>query len=400
MQIALTGPIPTRDLSSNLYPDSVALAQTYQGCGGTPVALLAEEYLRRGHEVTIFSLDPKVIHEVVLRGPKLTIFLGPNGRRWQYDFHRVERSYLRQAMLRVQPELIHAHWTYQFSKAALDTGIPTVVTAHDAPWKIHTFQKWRAKPYWLMRALLASQVARHTCSLTTVSPYMASYWRTAMRYSRDIAIVPNGLPEAAFHPPRQGARPQRPFTMATIMSGGWDGLKNGAVAVKAFSLLRRELPDCRYIFLGTGTGHGESMQRWASSLGLEHGIEFRGTVPHASILNTLATEVDVLLHSSIEESFGMTLIEAMAAGVPVVAGKDTGGPPWILDEGKAGVLVDVRRPDAIAQALCEVAVNQERRDQIGRAGYARARALFSIASVATSYLRLYAELTEQIGAER
>lgn len=60
---------------------------------------------------------------------------------------------------------------------------------------------------------------------------------------------------------------------------------------------------------------------------------------------------DILLHPSREESFGMTLIEAMAKGLPVVAGKDSGAVLWILYNGINGVLIDVNSPIGIAEGI-------------------------------------------------
>ena len=60
--------------------------------------------------------------------------------------------------------------------------------------------------------------------------------------------------------------------------------------------------------------------------------------------------MDVFLHTSIEESFGMVLVEAMAMGIPVIAGKSSGGPQWILNEG-GGLLVDITNIDDVKNAL-------------------------------------------------
>jgi glycosyltransferase involved in cell wall biosynthesis len=62
------------------------------------------------------------------------------------------------------------------------------------------------------------------------------------------------------------------------------------------------------------------------------------------------SQMDLFLHTSIEESFGMAIVEAMAMGIPVIAGVKSGGPEWILKEG-GGILTDVTNVDKVKKSL-------------------------------------------------
>jgi glycosyltransferase involved in cell wall biosynthesis len=76
---------------------------------------------------------------------------------------------------------------------------------------------------------------------------------------------------------------------------------------------------------------------------------------------------------TLEESFGMTVLEAMARSVPVVGGHSSGAVPWLLDFGRAGELTDVRRPERIADTVVTLAGNPRHRQRLGPAGLERAR---------------------------
>jgi glycosyltransferase involved in cell wall biosynthesis len=125
---------------------------------------------------------------------------------------------------------------------------------------------------------------------------------------------------------------------------------------------------------------------------MDEGIDFVGRVNHETLLRRLAGEIDVLVHPSLEESFGNTLVEAMALGIAAIAGRDSGAVPWVLDDGQAGLLVDVRSPQAIAEAMVLLLEDTDYRQSISKAGQTRARSEFSPGRIAACYERVYEKL--------
>jgi len=110
-------------------------------------------------------------------------------------------------------------------------------------------------------------------------------------------------------------------------------------------------------------------------------------------LAQLYRAADLYVHPARAESFGLTVLEAMACGVAVVA-SDVGGIPEIIVDGQTGVLVPVDDPGQLADATTVLATDSERRRSISAAGRARA-AQFTLARQAEAYLAWYAELTER-----
>ena len=92
----------------------------------------------------------------------------------------------------------------------------------------------------------------------------------------------------------------------------------------------------------------------------------------------------------------MALLEAMATGIPIVAGNDAGGVPWVLDEGRAGFLTDVKDPKKITQAMLTCLRNLEECKQKQKNAYKRVLSLFSPDSVAEQYEKIYEKVLSSL----
>ncbi|MDA2914312.1 glycosyltransferase, partial [Acidobacteriia bacterium AH_259_A11_L15] len=123
-------------------------------------------------------------------------------------------------------------------------------------------------------------------------------------------------------------------------------------------------------------------------LGLASRVRDYGFVP--SVAEVLA-ELDVLVSSSLSEAFGMSILEGMAAGVPVVA-TGVGGVPELLladAERPAGIVVPPRDESALAEALLELWRNPERAARLGEHGRQIAEERFGVEVCAEKHLRVY-----------
>lgn len=118
------------------------------------------------------------------------------------------------------------------------------------------------------------------------------------------------------------------------------------------------------------------------------GVFFHGQLPYEQLMNQLRN-YDLLLHPSLEESFGMTLIEAMAQGLPVIAGKYSGAVPWVLNYGKNGILVDVASTKEIADALRMLTHDEDLYRQLSSDGIQYVWNNFSEDIIAREHLELY-----------
>jgi L-malate glycosyltransferase len=403
--IGILAPIELAEFRDYLFP-SEASKISCRITGASPIHLLCKALLERGHHLVVFALHPSVESEQVLEGERLRIYLGPSKPKSVLNYFREERRLLTSAIARERLACLHAHWTYEYALAAIDTDLPHLITAHDAPLSylrrdiiLNPFDDRNGKSYyqtirtdifWIVRTLIAYKAARSARRLTAVSPFVAEHLRRYHFHNETIEVIPNGMPREYFERPRKSV-PGTAFTFATALHN-WGRLKNAPVAIEAFAKVRKALPCARMLMFGGAFAADGPAATWARKRGWDAGIDFRGSVPHAEIIDLLSRQVDALVHPSLMEAHPMPLVEAMSLGVPVIAGTAAGGVPWTLGDGAYGVLVDVRSPDQVASAMLRLAQDRQLRDRLGAAGRESTKRRFHIEGVADRYESIYAQL--------
>ncbi len=383
MHVGLLGPLSTTGLSDHL-PIGHGLPA---GMGGTPVTLLAAELLADGHDVTVCSLSPDITELAAADGPNLRVRYLPwrHGGRGK-DQYVQERRLLAAALTDVVADLdvVNAHWTYEYALAAqtIPTAdrAPLVVTTHDwAP----TILRYRPDPYRAMRLVMAARVYSRRTPMTAPSPYLAGVVR---RWTRlEPRVVPNGLAADQF-----GPGPRTDFTGRQILcvADGFEDRKNTAGLLRAVAAMRHSGRDVSLTLLGNDHGSDEAAHRFAQREGLADGVIFGGRVDYAEVQRAMRI-ADVLAHPAREESFGMVLIEAMAQGLPVVAGRNSGAVPWVLEEGRSGILVDVASPEMLARGLTHVLDDTSRAQALSASGYRWVSERFAMPAIAAGYMETY-----------
>jgi glycosyltransferase involved in cell wall biosynthesis len=405
LHVALLGPAATQDFSEL---GGHALGGLPAGYPGAPfMASLARGLLERGHRVTVVSLasDMPCEHGALARrrwGP-LEIVFAPmrprawplNGRRPGYiwDLLRFERQGLRQALASVDPDVVHAHWPYEFAWAAIDSGLPHVVTCHDSPFRIaRLYRGWRHGAYRRIRAWMAWHALRRARCVTAVSPYMVQEVASLCRSAAHLVPNPVDTTLGAARPKERAAGTRARVLM---VCNGWSDLKNPQAGLRAFDMLSRVMPEVELVLLGADYEEGGVAQRWCDQAGITGRLRFVGPVRYGEVAQWM-TGSDLLLHPALEESFGMVAAEALVAGLPVICGERSGALPWVV--GGAGRLVDVTRPSAIAQALLELLQHGERRAQLADLGRETVKARFAVAPVVQAYEALYLRAMDDAAA--
>jgi len=207
-----------------------------------------------------------------------------------------------------------------------------------------------------------------------------------------VAYIANGIDVQAFGTPRTVPASRRllkdfapPGSVLLGNVARLDKVKDQAGLLSAFALLRDHagLP-CRLIVAGEGPQR-QALQQQLARLGLEQTVRLLGDRGDVS---DLLAECDLFVLSSIAEGMPVTLMEAMAAGLPVVA-TDVGGVGSVVENGVTGTLVSASDPSALAHALGTYVADETLRRQHGDAGRARAVAHFSLAAMVAGYVALY-----------
>jgi len=197
--------------------------------------------------------------------------------------------------------------------------------------------------------------------------------------SRRVRQIPPGIEPA----PQDAPRPEHEALVAGVAANleYWKGVD---VLLDAAPLVRSPL---RLEIYGAGSLRDE-LERRAGEAGVD--ARFHGFVPDT---RAAFAGLDVLLQPSRADNMPFAVLEAMAAGLPVV-GTRVGGIPELIADGETGVVVEPDDPVALATALDDLAGDPVRRVELGRNGRARVESHFSAEEVAHRTVALYRELCE------
>jgi L-malate glycosyltransferase len=392
MRIGIAGPIATDNIASCLGESAQHLPTGY--FGAPVLGTLIRALLERGHEVVAYTtsgdLHPST-QPVIARGGAFTIYYCPSRRHafrpkdghWgrACDAFALERSSLVQAMHRSAPDLVHAHWTYEFAMAAIESGLPNVITGHDAPQQVlaHSFDSYR-----LVRYFMARRVLTKAQYLTAVSPYLCLKLQSYAK--APIEVVPNPVSACvdSAHASGREALPGTP--MIGMVLNSWSRLKNPKPAMRAFAMYKERIPTAQLLLIGKDYGVGQQAENWARSQGIQAGMRFVGPLPHDRLL-TMLSGLDVLLHPSLEETFGMAPAEAMALGVPVIGGARSGAVPWLVSD--TGALCDITDPTAIVGAIGSLLADRKVQAACGERASASIRRRFGPQHVTRAFEDIY-----------
>lgn len=193
------------------------------------------------------------------------------------------------------------------------------------------------------------------------SPWLAEW---ARGLGADATVIPNvvAAPTAFRH--RSNLAP-RLLWMRT-----YHPLYDPLLAVEAFEHVLRHRPDATLTMAGQDRGLAATVRATVAERGLEHAVEVRGFFDRAAKAEAFADH-DLFLSTNVVDNAPVTLVEAGAAGLPVVA-LAVGGVPSLLEGGRGGRLVHQRTPEAVAGAVLDLLADPDAAGRLSDAGLARA----------------------------
>jgi glycosyltransferase involved in cell wall biosynthesis len=278
---------------------------------------------------------------------------------------------LRRLLRRERFDLVHAHVYASTVAAAIATqwaGVPLVITEHtEASW-----QGWRARwvsrwVYLRARQIIAvsTPIERRLMQRDGVSPDL-------------ITVIPNAVVSASDAPP--DASPALPAGLREHPLVGvvarLQPEKGVADFLRAAARVSPSLQEAHFVIVGDGPLQRE-LTTLTEDLGLKSRVHFLGFRPDASALMRF---LDVLVVPSLDEGSPLVTLEALAAGVPIVASA-VGGIPDQIRHDREGLLVPPGDTDAMAEALLELLRDPGRARRLGEAGRRRATSEFSHATM-------------------
>jgi N-acetyl-alpha-D-glucosaminyl L-malate synthase BshA len=222
--------------------------------------------------------------------------------------------------------------------------------------------------------------------VTAVSEFLRKMTMQEFQVRNDIEVIYNFIDLSDYSPQRaykDRAAFASPEERILVHISNFRPVKRVFDVVRILDRVTREAPA---VLLMVGEGpERSSAQALARRLGVQNRVRFLGTQESVEEIVGMA---DVFLLPSELESFGLSALEAMACGVPVV-GSDSGGLPEVVQHTETGFLLPVGDVEGMAARTLEILKNDERRHQMGMAGRRRAESLFGADRVVSQYERNY-----------
>jgi glycosyltransferase involved in cell wall biosynthesis len=205
--------------------------------------------------------------------------------------------------------------------------------------------------------------------------------------ARKVCVIRNGIDLAAFPtaPAPRPARGNRAIHVARL-----NLVKDQRTLLRAARLVADAEPAFRLDLVGDGPARAE-VEALRTELALDGHVRFLG---YREDVRDLLAAADFFVLSSVSEGISLTLLEAMAMGLPVAA-TDVGGNREVVAQGETGLLVPAQSPAALAEAMLVFLRNPERARRMGAAGRRRVEERFDLRRVVREYEALYLNLLEK-----
>jgi glycosyltransferase involved in cell wall biosynthesis len=238
--------------------------------------------------------------------------------------------------------------------AARQAGAATVAWLHGGGLAEHHTRAPRA----------VTPVLAHADLIVAPSPWLAD-WSASAGFPAQ--VIPNGL-DLEMLP----FRLRRDLQPRVLWMRTFHPIYDPITAIDAFARVLQARPGATLTMAGQDKGCADRARQHASALGLGPAVRWPGFLDPAAKARAMA-EHDLFLSTNTVDNAPVSLVEAGAAGLPVVAAA-VGGVPDLLDGGRGGVLVPPGDPDAAAQALLGLLDDPDEAARLSRAGRARAEA--------------------------
>lgn len=295
--------------------------------------------------------------------------------------------------------IIQAHWVIPNAPVAVLIGwlrrIPVVISLHGSD----VYMAEKIKPV----GWVASWAFRRAAAVTASS---ADLLARAQKLGATLdplraVVIPYGADAAIFArtaTPRMALRQKPGFgpdAQILLCVGRLVYKKGFEYALRAMPLVLQTFPKAKLVIAGTGDLEPE-LRKLAIELNVAEQVRFEGAVPHHKIPEYLAACDLFLLPSIIDDSGNVdglpnTLLEAMAAGRPVIASK-VAGVPLAIQDGENGRLVPPRDPAALAAAIVELLNNPALNQGFGEAARRKIETELNWKAIAGRYVQVFAEV--------
>lgn len=238
--------------------------------------------------------------------------------------------------------------------------VPVVVTLHwyplDYPPELAS-RFWHSRIFSIHQYLMFIHGVRNATKVLSPSKYYADLVEKKCGVRPIVIPNPICLQDFEHLPSREEAREMFGIDATDIViayTGRLDSEKGVIYLIKAFKNIIKECPSAKLFIVGVGPLMDE-LVNFVEAMHLKN-VVFTGYMER-SCLNKLLAAADVYVSPSVVETFGLSVLEALASGLPIVATR-VGGVPEIVENGQNGFLVPARNPKALSDAMLRIIFNE------------------------------------------
>jgi glycosyltransferase involved in cell wall biosynthesis len=300
--------------------------------------------------------------------------------RGRWDWNAVK--HIRRLIATHSVDVLHSHgykadlyaWAAAWPNRAMLTA-----TSHNWPSKLFSMRQYAALDRLVLR--MFDQV------VAASDPVAERLLRSGIK-PRKLATICNGVDVPRFQDAVPSLRRELGLSRGRLVGfvGRFVPDKGGALFFSAAQRVLLSHPDTTFVLVGDGPCRGE-WEALAARLGLSSNVVFAGL---RNDMPGVYASLDMLVLPSLNEATPMCLLEAMAAGVPVVATK-VGSVPRLIIPDSTGVLLEPGDADAIGEAILRLLEDPDRARRLAEAGRSHVVRRFSAVAMAGTYVELYQE---------
>jgi phosphatidylinositol alpha-mannosyltransferase len=328
---------------------------------------LAQHFIRRGHDVKVIApsskhmrVQPDYLHVIghssiglpasgSVANISLSYNLGPRIKRY------LEREDF---------DVVHVHEPFmplvpfQFIRYSRSTTVATFHAARDTGSRMYGYTKFIIQPWW---PRIHGRIAHSRAALKLIGKYFAARYR----------IIPSGI-DYAFFAAEVPPVPKFMDGKRNILFVGRQEQRKGLpYLLEAYARLKKEMPQTRLIVVGPDGGLRQGALRYISQNDVKD-VVFTDFVPYEDLPRYYRSADVFCAPNTGHESLGLIILEAMAAGVPIVATRIQGFED-VLTEGVHGLFAAPRDSEGLCDALRRMLGDSAMREEMGKAGARDAR---------------------------
>jgi glycosyltransferase involved in cell wall biosynthesis len=348
---------------------------------GTPVNVFVANISSAFNSVSVLTYSRHAQKISTYSYKNITFFVFPlrSNKFWILDWYRVERKQIVKILRKINPTIVHAHWTYEYAVAALTYRKKVLITVHDNPLNVVklTPDLLRLQKYLmsLFVRIVGFQSTFIFVSNSLLHSWTKDYWLNKYQiviYNFNKIEITNNLNFI-----------RSPVEITSI--GNASHLKNISGLLQAWNHLRHEFPGIVINLIGVDLDmNSEFCKLWRDLLG--NSVIWHGYCKQSEVIKIL-DNTSIYVHLSHEESQCLSVVEAMSRGCVCIINQNVPA----LRETTSGyaILVDVHSPESVLDGLRTAILDEELRNSLALGARGVAAQKFNSKVISDEILAVY-----------